>query len=73
MLRGRLFRLDDDAAMRLLVVACEGHEKGRVSDDPTVGACWDADRLDLTRIGARPVERYMSTAKGKELARASPC
>ena len=68
-LRGRLFELDD-VALRLLVVACEGHEKGRVTDDPTVGCCWDADRLDLTRVGARPDERYMSTAKGKELARA---
>jgi uncharacterized protein len=69
-LRGKLFALDD-ARLRTLVVACEGHEKGRVSDDPTVGACWDADRLDLTRVGARPDERYMSTATGKELARAS--
>lgn len=27
----------------------------------TVGACWDADRLDLLRLGVRPSGRYMST------------
>jgi len=69
LLRGRYFELGD-GAFRLLVVACEGHEQGRVSDERTVGACWDADRLDLPRVGARPAERYMSTAHGKRLARA---
>jgi hypothetical protein len=26
------------------------HDRGRVSDDATVGACWDADRLQLQRF-----------------------
>ncbi|MCA9794566.1 MAG: hypothetical protein KC910_22315, partial [Candidatus Eremiobacteraeota bacterium] len=44
------------------------HEKGRVSQDPTIGACWDADRLDLDRVGKAPDPDLMSTPTGKKLA-----
>lgn len=27
----------------------------------TAGCCWDADRLDLSRLGRSPIARYMST------------
>jgi uncharacterized protein len=27
----------------------------------TVGCCWDADRLDLPRVGVAPAEQFMST------------
>jgi uncharacterized protein len=63
-LRGNLFTLDDER-MRLLVEACEGHTDGRTSADPTVGACWDADRLDLMRVGMYPNPKFMSTAPAK--------
>jgi len=55
--------------MRLLDYAIRHHVDGDVSDDPTIGTCWDADRLDLGRVGIVPDERYMSTARGKELSR----
>lgn len=64
-LRGRLFNLDD-ARLALLVAACDGHTDGRVSDDPTVGACWDSDRLDLGRCGMTPAARLMSTAAARD-------
>lgn len=53
-------RLD---AMRLdlIATACAGHEHGRVSYDPTIGCCWDADRLELSRLGRRPIARLLST------------
>ena len=35
----------------LLCVALELHADGQVSDDPTIGTCWDADRLHLPRLG----------------------
>ena len=35
------------------------------TDDPTIGTCWDADRLDIGRVGIIPHERFMSTAAGK--------
>jgi len=52
-LRGSVAGLED-GDFRLLVEACEGHSKGFVAADVTVQTCWDADRLDLGRIGTRP-------------------
>ncbi len=51
-LRGTLFDLNDDD-FDLLFVACAGHGDRPVDDDPTVQTCWDADRLDLARVGIR--------------------
>ena len=50
-LRGKLFDLNEDD-FDLLFVACAGHMDRPTDDDPTVQACWDADRLDLGRMGA---------------------
>ena len=66
-LRGILFDLSD-SHLDLLQYACRWHTHGRLSDDPTVGTCWDADRLDLTRIGIAPKAEFMSTALGRSLA-----
>jgi uncharacterized protein len=65
-LRGIQFNLNDDH-FELLWYACVYHTNGQLSDDPTIGACWDADRLDLTRIGETPKARFMSTALGRNL------
>ena len=46
----------------LLAAACARHEMGEVSADPTIGCCWDADRLELARLGRRPIARLLSTA-----------
>ena len=67
-LRGEHFELPDDR-FDLLRQACVYHDKGLVSCDLTVGTCWDADRLDLPRVGITPAERFMSTETGKRLAR----
>ena len=47
--------------MRLLEFACEEHTNGGVDSHPTVGVCWDADRLNLWRVGIRPDPRWLST------------
>src|SRR5262249_16780740 len=52
-LRGRLFDLPD-AEFRLLHRACAGHTHERTHPDVTVRTCWDADRLDLGRVGVTP-------------------
>ena len=44
-----------------LLHACAEHADGTVSTDPTVGACWDADRLDLPRVGITPRPELFST------------
>lgn len=41
--------------------ACAEHADGTVSTDPTVGSCWDADRLDLPRVGVTPPPELFST------------
>jgi len=51
-----------------LTAACDGHTDGFASDDPTVGVCWDADRLDLPRVGIQPDPRLLSTVAARERA-----
>ena len=55
--------------MTLLRYAIRHHTDGCTSADPTVGACWDADRLDLGRVGIIPAENLMSTQPGNAIAR----
>ena len=51
-----------------LSYACRWHEAGKVSADPTIGTCWDADRLDLTRVGIPPSTALLSTSTGRGMA-----
>lgn len=44
----------DDADFRALLVACREHTREETHPDPTVAACFVADRLDLSRVGYRP-------------------
>lgn len=67
-LRGQLFELEDER-FRLLCEAIRYHDNGTVTGNIVVGSCWDADRLDLDRVGLTPAVRFMSTAAGKRLAR----
>lgn len=55
----------------LLVEACRTHTSGRTTDDATIGTCWDADRLDLLRVGIHPDPRYLTTeaARDREMIR----
>ncbi len=50
------------AQLEVLRYACAEHADGLISTDPTVGACWDADRLDLPRVGITPRPDLFSTA-----------
>ena len=54
------------AQFALVETACRGHTGGALSGDPTIGTCWDADRLTLWRVGIAPTVAYMSTAAGRE-------
>lgn len=47
--------------LELLMEACRTHTLGVATDDPTLGTCWDADRLDLLRVGRRPDPRQLIT------------
>lgn len=56
-----------DGQLKKLQYACKYHQKEKRSNDPTIGTCWDADRLDLYRVGIVPLASYFSTDAGKEL------
>lgn len=66
-LRGTVFHLADDR-FELLHYACVWHTDGEHHADPTIGTCWDADRLDLGRVGIIPDPAFMSTEFGREIA-----
>ncbi len=59
--------LDSDQ-LSLLDHAMRHHTKGGVTDEPTVGACWDSDRLDLGRVGIIPSAIFMSTEPARMIA-----
>ncbi len=57
----------EEARLLKLEAACTYHDKGGVSEDPTIGTCWDADRLNLGRVGIKPNPALLSTSSAKEL------
>src|SRR5688572_30802658 len=65
-LRGNLVHLDDDRFDRLFE-ACRLHTDGLTSGDPTLQACWDADRLDLGRVGITPARKRLCTEAARDL------
>jgi uncharacterized protein len=51
----------------LLDSACRDHTLGLTSSEATIGACWDADRLDLVRLGTMIDNAAMSTEPGRSI------
>jgi uncharacterized protein len=49
-----------------LIYACAHHSDGLTEADVTVQTCWDADRLDLGRIGVEPDPRRLCTAAARD-------
>jgi uncharacterized protein len=64
-LRGQVFDIPDHE-FRLLCRACSGHTHERTHPDITIQTCWDADRLDLGRVGAEPHPSRLCTEAAKE-------
>jgi uncharacterized protein len=52
--------------LNLLTKACEGHTHGDTHTDPTIATCWDADRLDLHRVGITPDPKRLCTDAARE-------
>jgi len=48
------------AQLDKLCYAMKHHSGGDVSEDATIQTCWDADRLDLGRVGIMPSANYLS-------------
>lgn len=58
-----------DSDFQLLHRACSGHTHERTHPDITIQTCWDADRLDLGRVGITPDPRFLCSdaAKRREM------
>ena len=68
-LRGALLKDVSDEDIFLLKEACRLHTSTHKTGNPTIDACFDADRLDLGRVGIIPDPAQLATEKGKEIAK----
>jgi uncharacterized protein len=66
-LAGSAFEIEP-SDLELLVTACRSHSEGWTVGDITVVTCWDADRLDLGRIGIRPDPSRLCTDAARDPA-----
>jgi uncharacterized protein len=66
-MKGDLDFLTSDQFTKLWT-ACKLHHTGSVTEDPTIGACFDADRIELIRCGITPRVDLMNTPMGKRIA-----
>jgi len=73
--RGARFALENRRHLNLseeqfekLEIACKGHTYGRKSTCTTVATCWDADRLDIARVGITPRAKYLFSEEAKRIA-----
>ena len=65
--RGKHFDLSDRDFVALKA-ACRLHTLGLTEADVTVQTCWDADRLDLGRVGVKPHPKRLCTTAAKDLS-----
>lgn len=56
--------LDNDR-FDILHEAIRDHTTGQHHKNTTIAICWDADRLDIGRVGKRPHPRFFSTKVAK--------
>jgi uncharacterized protein len=66
-LRGDAYDLTDED-FELLHYACTWHTDGKHHVNVTIATCWDADRLDLGRVGIIPDPARRCTAFAREIA-----
>ena len=64
-LNRELLRLDR-SGLEMLAYAVRHHSDGLVEADVTVQTCWDADRLDLGRVGITPRPDRLCTEQARE-------
>ena len=65
-LRDKYFEMPDDLFADLEIALIQ-HDKGLTTTNINIGTCWDADRLDLIRVGIVPKDQFFSTQEGKRL------
>jgi uncharacterized protein len=68
--KAKLFEIDDERFEKLYH-ACKFHTHERKNDDVTISCCYDADRLDLGRVGFPLDPEKMATGFGSRIAKQS--
>jgi uncharacterized protein len=63
--RGKYFELPDDE-FDLLFTSCTLHTKAKTHVDRTIQTCFDADRLDLGRVGKKPDPKLLCTEAARD-------
>ncbi|MCL4353437.1 MAG: hypothetical protein M1484_04060 [Patescibacteria group bacterium] len=59
--------------LETLVFACQFHNQKQIKPkNITVATCWDADKLDLERMGTTPDSNYLFTEVAKKYNAAGP-
>ncbi len=58
----------DPHVMDMLEEACRLHTNGLRDADVTIQTCWDADRLDLLRVGTHPRPERLCTEPARKSA-----
>ena len=61
----------NDIQFKQLTDACKGHTYGTRPDCVTINTCWDADRLDLGRVGITPDASRLHNSEAKRIANES--
>ena len=56
----------EEHRLRKLIQACLYHSVGRLDRDITIQTCWDADRLDLGRVGMIPKSTYLGSSLARD-------
>ena len=64
-LRKKIFTLGDND-FELLRIACMEHTGSISNPDVTIQTCFDADRLDLGRVGKKPDPKFLNSAAAKD-------
>ncbi len=67
-LRNTYLKNVSDENIGLIQEACRLHTIVHNTGNPSIDACFDADRLDLWRVGIVPDPDKLATEKGKEIA-----
>ncbi len=68
-IRYKLLKQLTDEEFALLSTACELHTTTLKTGNITIDTCFDADRLDLERVGIIPNPKRMATINGKYYAK----
>ena len=61
----------EPARLDKLCEACDLHTSAGPTDEPTLGTCWDSDRLNLWRVEIEPSPMYLSSEEAKRPERIS--